>query len=253
MTDAPSGLQHHRAPPLTAHVALCRCGLRRARALGCAAGLAALAASSAQNAWARPTAAKPSATASAAAASSAPLVSAASAATAASAAAPSSAPSANASARFGFYGLSPAQAGQALAQAQAALGQPLQIEAAVAKPAKAAAAGGAAPDCHYRSTAQQPGVRYALAGELITRVETRDPRYATVSGVHVGDSLARAQQAYGKRLASAPHPYFDQGRMLTVYSPDRRFALVMETNDAGRIITLRGGRLPEVGWLEGCS
>jgi hypothetical protein len=231
-------------------VALRRCALRRARALGCAAGLAALVASSAQNAWARPAAAKPPATASAEAASLAPSVSTASAA---SAAAPPSAPLANASARFGFYGLRPAQAGQALAQAEAALGQPLKVEAAVAKPAKAVAAGGAAPDCHYRSTAQQPGVRYALAGQRITRVETRDPRYATVSGVHVGDSLERAQQAYGKRLASAPHPYFDQGRMLTVYSPDRRFALVMETNDAGRIITLRGGRLPEVGWLEGCS
>ena len=69
----------------------------------------------------------------------------------------------------------------------------------------------------------------------------------------MGDSLARAQQADGKRLVSAPHPYFDQGRMRSVYSPDRRFALVMETNDAGRIITLRGGRLPEVDWLEGCA
>ena len=81
----------------------------------------------------------------------------------------------------------------------------------------------------------------------------RDSRDATVSGVHEGDSLARAQQADGKRLVSAPHPYFDQGRMRSVYSPDRRFALVMETNDAGRIITLRGGRLPEIGWLEGCA
>jgi len=41
--------------------------------------------------------------------------------------------------------------------------------------------------------------------------------------------------------------------VLTVYSPDRKFALVMEANDQGRIITLRGGRLPEVGWLEGCA
>ena len=104
-----------------------------------------------------------------------------------------------------------------------------------------------------RSTVHQPGVRYALAGELITRIETRDPRCATVSGVQVGDRRERAQQAYGKRLVSAPQPYFDQGRMLSVYSPDRRIALVMETNDAGRIITLRGGRLPEVGWLEGCA
>jgi hypothetical protein len=207
-----------------------------------------LTAIAANGAWARPTAAKPASVASPSAAS------AASAAAAGSAVAAASAPAARSGARFGFYGLSPVQAGQTLAQAESALGQPLTVEpAAAAKPLKPVAAGSAAADCHYRSSAQQPGVRYALAGALITRIETRDPRYATFSGVQVGDSLARAQQAYGRRLVSAPHPYFDQGRMLTVYSPNRRFALVMETNDGGRLITLRGGRLPEVGWLEGCS
>ena len=219
--------------------------------------LAALTTVTATGAWARPAAAKPAAPASAssaAAAAAAAVTPSASAAAVPTTASASTAPPAPSGARFGFYGLSPAQAGQGLAQAETALGQPLKVEAtAAAKPAKAVTAGGTAADCHYRTSAQQPGVRYALAGELITRVETRDPRYATVSGVHVGDSLARAQRAYGKRLASAPHPYFDQGRMLTVYSPDRRFALVMETNDAGRIITLRGGRLPDVGWLEACS
>jgi hypothetical protein len=235
--------------------------VRRRPVLLGAALAATLAATAAPGAWAAPAAAKPAASRPAA---SRPAASAAKAPT--TAAATASSPAVAASARFGFYGLSPAQAGQELSQAETALGQPLRVEATAARPAKtagpalasavaasAAAASTTAAHCHYRSTAQQPGVRYALAGELITRIETRDPRYATVSGVHVGDSLARAQQAYGKRLASSPHPYFDQGRMLTVYSPDRRFALVMETNDAGRIITLRGGRLPEVAWLEGCS
>jgi hypothetical protein len=240
VTEAPPRPSHDRLRALAGHRPPRREQRHGAPVLRCAALLATLAAVTAPGAWARPTG-LPAAPAGTAAASSAPSPS------------PSpSPPSAVAGARFGFYGLSPALAGQALAQAETALGQPLVLEAA-AKPAKAPAAGAAVSDCHYRGTALQPGVRYALAGELITRVETRDPRYATISGVHVGDSLARAQQAYGKRLTSTPHPYFDQGRVLTVYSPDHRFALVMETNDAGRIITLRGGRLPEVGWLEGCS
>jgi hypothetical protein len=96
-------------------------------------------------------------------------------------------------------------------------------------------------------------VRYAVDGDMITRIETRDSRYATVSGVRVGDSAEQAVKVYGKRLSSSPHPYFDHGRVLTVYSPDHKFALVMEANDQGCIITLRGGRLPEVTWLEGCS
>jgi len=160
--------------------------------------------------------------------------------------------------RFNFYGLKPAAAGQRLADAEAALGQPLKplppLRArAAAAPASAATSAAAVADCHYRSSDAQPGVRYALAGGVITRVETRDPRYATVSGVRVGDTLARVQQAYGKRLQSAPHPYFDKGQMLTVPAPDRRHALVLESNDQGRIITLRSGRVPEVTWLEGCA
>jgi hypothetical protein len=156
--------------------------------------------------------------------------------------------------RFSFYGLAPAVAGLDRAKAEAALGQPLQPEPLPAARAASAAAGAAgAAACQHRLSPQQPGVRYTLTGDVITRIETRDTRYATVSGVHVGDTVAQAQKAYGKRLNSAPHPYFAQGKVLTVYSPDRKFALVMEANDQGRIITLRGGRLPEVGWLEGCS
>jgi hypothetical protein len=157
--------------------------------------------------------------------------------------------------KFTFYGLAPAVAGLDRTKAEAALGQPLQPEPV--PPGRAASAAAAASakggHCHHRLSAQQPGVRFTLTGDVITRAETRDARYATVSGVSVGNTVAQAQKAYGKRLNTAPHPYFAQGKVLTVYSPDRKFALVMESNDQGRIITLRGGRLPEVGWLEGCA
>jgi len=164
--------------------------------------------------------------------------------------------------RFTFYGLEPAAAGQARAEAEAALGQALKAEPtppqrAAATPAIAiASATPSAPagtGCRYHGADSQPGVRYTVAAGVISRIETRDARYATVSGVHVGDTIERARRVYGKRLTVAAHPYFDKGHMLTVYSPDRHFALVMESNDAGRIITLRGGRWPDVGWLEGCS
>lgn len=175
------------------------------------------------------------------------------AASSSAAAAPASAP---ANARFSFYGLAPAAAGLAQAQAETALGQPFKPEAAApgrAASAAARAASAAVPACQYQGVDSHPGVRFTLASGVVSRAETRDLRYATLSGVHVGDTLDRARQAYGKRLSVGPHPYFDHGHTLTVYSPDRRFALVMESNDSGRIITLRGGRLPDVGWLEGCS
>ena len=144
---------------------------------------------------------------------------------------------------FGTTGLSPAAAGQTLAQAEKALREPLQAEAA---PADAQA-------CHYRRAASLPGVRYAVSQGVLTRVETRDARYATTRSLHVGDTTERVRKAYGKRLVSTPHPYFAKGLTMTIYAADKRSALVMESNDEGRIITLRGGRVPEVTWLEACS
>lgn len=71
--------------------------------------------------------------------------------------------------------------------------------------------------------------------------------------MRVGDDVAKARRVYGQRLSVSPHLYFASGLTLAVYSPDRRFALVMESNDAGRIITLRAGAVPAVEHLEGCS
>lgn len=144
--------------------------------------------------------------------------------------------------RFGWLGLAPAEAGQTLQQVQSGLGAPLQ-------PLPGKAQG----ECRQLAAASRPGVVYTVDDGVLTRVETRDARYATVSGVRVGDDAAKAQRIYGKRLSVTPHLYFAQGRTMAVYSPDRRFALVMESNDDGRIITLRGGMVPAVEYLEGCS
>ena len=117
----------------------------------------------------------------------------------------------------------------------------------------AAATAAAVRACQYRGVDSHRGVRFTLASGVVSRAETRDMRYATLSGRHLDDTLDRVCQACGKRLSVASHPFCDNGHSLTVYSPDWRFALVMERNDSGRINTRRDGRLPVVGWLEGCS
>ena len=131
-----------------------------------------------------------------------------------------------------------------MAQVEAALGAALQ-------PALPAAKGNA--ECQLRGVASRPGVVYVADKDVVTRMETRDTRYATVSGVRVGDDLKKARRTYGKRLTTSPHLYFAEGLTLAVYSPDRKYALIMESNDDGRIITLRGGLVPAVEYLEGCS
>jgi hypothetical protein len=147
-----------------------------------------------------------------------------------------------AQARFGWLGLPPASVGQTLRQAEAALKAPLLV-----------APGQPDAPCQKRTTTAQPGVVYVVDGGLITRVETRDARHASISGVRVGDDARKARQVYGARLSVQPHLYFDKGLRLSVYSPDRMFALVMESNDSGRIIALRAGAVPAVEQLEGCS
>jgi hypothetical protein len=146
--------------------------------------------------------------------------------------------------RFGWLGLAPGQAGQTLQQVEAALGAPLL-------PAQPAPKDPAA--CHLRSSAAQPGVVFVVDQGVVKRMETRDARYLTLSGLRVGDAVTKVRQVYGARLSVRPHAYFERGLVLAVYSPDRQFALVMESNDAGRIVTLRGGMLPAVEFLEGCS
>jgi hypothetical protein len=144
--------------------------------------------------------------------------------------------------RFGFYGLSPAAAGQTVKEAEKALGAKLVAPAAQK-----------GRRCQVRTSSAQPGVQYVVDKGVITRIDTRDKRWSTMRGVRVGDSEALVRQAYGSRLTVSPHPYFERGHRLSVLSADRKYALVMESDDAGRIITLRGGRLPMVEALEGCS
>lgn len=145
-------------------------------------------------------------------------------------------------ARFGYEGVAPLLAGTSLAQAEKQLGTRLQP-----------AAGSNAAACRRYDVPAWPGVQVIVDNAVISRVETRDKRYASISGVHVGDDVAKVRRVYGQRLSVSPHLYFANGLTLAVYSPDRRFALIMESNDAGRIITLRAGAVPAVEHLEGCS
>jgi hypothetical protein len=154
----------------------------------------------------------------------------------------SATPAVAADGRFGYLGIAPGRAGHGVPQFEAALGAAL-----LALPGKAGAG------CQQRATPSLPGVVFVVDRDVVTRVETRVARYATVSGVRVGDDVAKAQRIYAGRLTVTPHPYFEKGLMLALYSPDRRHALVMESNDRGRIITLRGGLVPAVEFLEGCS
>jgi hypothetical protein len=75
--------------------------------------------------------------------------------------------------------------------------------------------------------------------------------YQTVSGARVGDPESRIHELYGRRVAVSEHAYVD-GHYLTIRSDDGRSALVFET-DGVKVTSFRVGRMPEAGWIEGCS
>lgn len=153
---------------------------------------------------------------------------------------------------FSTAGYGPALAGSSQSQIERLLHQELQPERPASNTAKPAGAASAS-DCRMLTPQDFPDLRFALRDGVLTRVETRSAAFKSISGVQVGDSIDRVRQVYGPRMTESPHPYFDHGRLLMVPSRDQRSALVMETNDDGRVITLRAGRVPDVTWLEACS
>jgi hypothetical protein len=109
-----------------------------------------------------------------------------------------------------------------------------------------------ATGCHSRTSARAPGLLFMVEGGRVVRVETKDPRYVTPSGVRVGDTEARARDAYVGRATVTPHKYSSTGHYLVIKTTDGRRAVVIET-DEGKVVAVRGGQEPAVEYVEGCS
>ena len=107
--------------------------------------------------------------------------------------------------------------------------------------------------CEYaRARAAPAGLRFMLHDGQVARVDADSAAASTTRGVRVGDSEARVRERYGSAVREEPHKYVAGGRYLVVRGADTTRALVFETD--GRVVTrYRGGRLPEVLWVERCG
>ena len=144
------------------------------------------------------------------------------------------------------FGIGPLRAGMTIPEAAMIVGGSF------------AAPAGGAQTCGYAVWREAPsGVLVMLDEGLVARVDvTRDSRVATSRGARIGDTEARIKELYKGRVAVTPHEYTD-GHYLTVTPPpgsgeDRNYRLVFET-DGSRVLRYRGGKLPQVGWVESCS
>jgi hypothetical protein len=73
-----------------------------------------------------------------------------------------------------------------------------------------------------------------------------------LGGVRVGDSEESARNVYGQRAFARPHKYLQGALYLIVYTADRDAAVVLEIVN-GRVVSIRGGLIPAVEYVEGCS
>ena len=139
--------------------------------------------------------------------------------------------------RVSERGAGPVAAGMPLADAEKAAGLTLTTPGAT--------------ECGYATAPEAPdGLMFMVVDGRVARVDVTAPGVPTDSGIAVGDTEERVREVYGERVTSSPHKYTD-GRYLTV-APDAGHRLVFET-DGQHVTRYRGGRTPEVEWVEGCS
>jgi hypothetical protein len=98
------------------------------------------------------------------------------------------------------------------------------------------------------------GVNVMVVNGKIARIDVDTGAVTTEDGAKIGDSEDRLKGIYGDELTIEPHKYIEAGHYMTVLgdSASAGKALVFET-DGKQVTSFRGGRLPEVKWVEGCS
>ena len=140
------------------------------------------------------------------------------------------------------FGIGPVRAGMTITEAGNAANGPLTIS-------------GDAQTCAYGRADKAPeGVTFMVVDSQVARVDVRGASVATAEGARIGTSEAKIDSLYAGRVTKQPHKYTD-GHYLIVGSgaaADTTHRIVFETD--GKVVTLyRSGRMPEVGWVEGCS
>lgn len=139
-------------------------------------------------------------------------------------------------------GAGPVKIGMTIAQINAALSEKFAL------PAEKDERG-----CFFVSPSRHPDFDFMIENGRLVRIDVAKPGVATVEGIQVGDSEARAKSVYGSRLKVEPHAYNGpEGHYLTVRSKDGRYGTRFET-DGGKIQSYYAGLYSAVQYIEGCE
>jgi hypothetical protein len=99
-------------------------------------------------------------------------------------------------------------------------------------------------------------VGFMMTDGIIRRVDVfPGSSITTRSGARIGMTEAQILTLFGDKIETSGHPYVAGGKYLTfvpVDEEDKNFRVIFETDANGIVTSYRAGRLPEVGWIEGC-
>ena len=88
-----------------------------------------------------------------------------------------------------------------------------------------------------------------FTGDRLARIYVGSRRYATRSGVRVGDSEQKVLTTYAGEIVRERHAYTD-GWYLKIVDGNRK--VVFEVT-GGRVRDVSTGRMPEIDYVEGCA
>ena len=112
------------------------------------------------------------------------------------------------------------------------------------------------PYCSYYNLQNgTKDIAFMVTKGRIARVDVLKGSISTASGARIGDTEAQIKALYPGQIKVSQHAYKTKGHYLTFVpkdKSDKNYRIVFET-DGKRVTRFYSGKIPEVGFVEGCS
>ena len=96
------------------------------------------------------------------------------------------------------------------------------------------------------------GIAVMVENGIVTRVNVTGPSVTTVEGAKIGDTEERVKSLYPGQVTVQPHKY-TTGHYLVVTPPNAGEHRIIFETEGGKVTRFRSGKMPSVGYVEGCS
>lgn len=106
------------------------------------------------------------------------------------------------------------------------------------------------PACSMVRFALLPKLRFMVENNVVTRADA-EPGIENALGVPFGATLAQIRASHPEAQVT-PHKYDESGHYITFPGADGRAALILEET-GGKVMKMRAGLQPAVGYVETCG